>query len=258
MDLATTTAAQAADPSPLLWAIFPIAAYFLGSFPTAHLIARSRGIDLGAVGSKNYGATNLGRTLGRTYGILCFIVDAAKGAVSVLVAGWMLGALGAAAGSISTQTAWCWLATAAACMVGHTLSPWISFKGGKGVATGFGALAAMWPVLTLPAMVALLLWIVMVALLRMISLASMVAAISIPCAVFVAAFTANGAEGVRASVPFLLATIAIALFVVIKHRGNIARIRAGTEAKVGQKSTVASSEKTTDSPAISPTSTTTK
>ncbi len=254
MDLATTTAANAVDPSPFLWAVFPIAAYFLGSFPTAHLIARTRGVDLGAVGSKNYGATNLGRTLGRPYGILCFIVDAAKGAVSVLVAGWMLGALGAVAGSISTQTAWCWLATAAACMVGHTLSPWIGFKGGKGVATGFGALAAMWPVLTLPAMLALFLWIVLVAIFRMISLASIVAALSIPCAVLVAALAANGLEGVRASVPFLLATFAIALFVVIKHRSNIARIRAGTEAKVGQKPAAAPTGKAAHSPATSPTS----
>lgn len=233
--LASSAATASGDPSPLLWAALPVAAYLVGSFPTAHLLARSRGVDLGAVGSKNYGATNLGRTLGRSWGILCFAVDALKGALPVLAAGWLLGALGAPAGGISTATAWCWLATALAAILGHTLSPWIGFKGGKGVATGFGALAAMWPVLTLPAGLAILLWAAILAVSRIMSLASMVAAISIPCSVLVAALAASGLAGVRAAVPFLVATGVIAAFVVWKHRANIARMRAGTEPKVGAK-----------------------
>jgi glycerol-3-phosphate acyltransferase PlsY len=233
LSLASSAATASGDPSPLLWAALPVAAYLVGSFPTAHLLARSRGVDLGAVGSKNYGATNLGRTLGRSWGILCFVVDALKGALPVLAAGWLLGALGAPAGGISTATAWCWLATALAAILGHTLSPWIGFKGGKGVATGFGALAAMWPVLTLPAGLAILLWAAILAVSRIMSLASMVAAISIPCSVLVAALAANGLAGVRAAVPFLVATGVIAAFVVWKHRANIARMRAGTEPKVG-------------------------
>ncbi len=233
--LASSAATASGDPSPLLWAALPVAAYLVGSFPTAHLLARSRGVDLGAVGSKNYGATNLGRTLGRSWGILCFVVDALKGALPVLAAGWLIGALGAPAGGISTATAWCWLATALAAILGHTLSPWIGFKGGKGVATGFGALAAMWPVLTLPAGLAILLWTAILAVSRIISLASMVAAISIPCSVLVAALAANGLAGVRAAVPFLVATGVIAAFVVWKHRANIARMRGGTEPKVGAK-----------------------
>ncbi len=224
------------DPTPLLWAVLPVSAYLFGSFPTAHLLARSRGVDLGAVGSKNYGATNLGRTLGRPWGVACFVLDASKGALAVLAAGFILGALGAAVGSVSQSIAWCWLATAAAAIVGHTLSPWIGFKGGKGVATGFGALAAMWPVLTLPAVLALLLWIAITLISRMISLASMVAAISVPCSVVLAALSSNGLDGVAASVPFIAASSVIAVFVVFKHRSNIARIRAGTEAKIGATS----------------------
>jgi glycerol-3-phosphate acyltransferase PlsY len=227
--------AAAVSPSSLLWAALPCAAYVVGSFPTAHLLARSRGVDLGTVGSKNYGATNLGRTLGRSWGILCFVLDALKGAAPVLLAGWLLGALGAAPGSIGPATAWCWLATAAAAIVGHTLSPWIGFKGGKGVATGFGALAAMWPVLTLPAALALVLWCVLVLLFRMVSLASMVAAVAVPCAVAVASVASNGLTGARDAAPFLVVSTLIAIFVVWKHRANIARIRAGTESKVLQK-----------------------
>lgn len=222
-------------PSPILWTVLPIGAYLVGSFPTAHLLARSRGVDLGAVGSKNYGATNLGRTLGKPWGIACFLVDAIKGAIPVVAAGWMLGALGAKPGGVPSETAWCWLAVAAAGILGHTLSPWIGFKGGKGVATGFGALAAMWPVLTIPALLALVIWVALVAVFRMVSLASMVAAVLVPCAVLVSALTANGFEGVRAVVPFLAASTLIAAFVVFKHRSNIARIRAGTENKVLQR-----------------------
>ncbi|MCX5650461.1 MAG: glycerol-3-phosphate 1-O-acyltransferase PlsY [Planctomycetota bacterium] len=233
--LASSAATASGDPSPLLWAALPVAAYLVGSFPTAHLLARSRGVDLGAVGSKNYGATNLGRTLGRSWGILCFMIDATKGALPVVLGGWLLGALGAPSGGVTTATAWCWLATALAAILGHTLSPWIGFKGGKGVATGFGALVAMWPVLTLPAGLAILLWAAILAVSRIISLASMVAAISIPCSVLVAALAANGLAGVRAAVPFLVATGVIAAFVVWKHRSNIARMRAGTEPKVGAK-----------------------
>ena len=232
---ASSAATASGDPTPLLWAALPVAAYLVGSFPTAHLLARSRGVDLSTVGSKNYGATNLGRTLGRSWGILCFAIDALKGALPVLVAGWLLGALGAKAGGVSTATAWCWLATALAAILGHTLSPWIKFKGGKGVATGFGALVAMWPVLTLPAVLAIVLWGAVLAVFRIISLASMVAAMSVPCSVLVAALAANGLASVRAATPFLIASGAIGLFVVWKHRANIARIRAGVEPKVGQK-----------------------
>lgn len=144
------------------------------------------------------------------------------------------GALGEKPGAVSTEAAWLWLATAGAAIVGHTLSPWIGFRGGKGVAAGFGALASMWPVLTVPALLAFVVWAVLLLLFRMVSLASMVAAVTVPCSVLVGALSSSGAEGVRASVPFLAATSLIAVFVVFKHRANIARIRAGTENKVLQ------------------------
>jgi glycerol-3-phosphate acyltransferase PlsY len=235
MLLALADSSSTTPNQPLVWAGFLIGAYVIGSFPTAHLLARSRGVDLGSVGSKNYGATNLGRTLGKTWGILCFVLDAVKGAIPVLLSGWLLGALGASPGSLAPTAAWLWLATATAAIVGHTLSPWIGFKGGKGVATGFGALAAMWPVLTLPAALALVLWCALVLIFRMVSLASMVAAVSVPCSVLVTAISAHGIAGVRDATPFLAASGLIALFVVWKHRANIARIRAGTESKVLQK-----------------------
>lgn len=226
-------ALAASEPTPLLWSALPVGAYLVGTVPTAHLIARTRGIDLGTVGSRNYGATNLGRTLGRTFGIACFAVDAAKGAAAVLAAGALLGTLGVPATESATSGAWCWLATAGAAIAGHTLSPWIGFKGGKGVATGFGALAAMWPVMTGPALQALAIWVALVLAFRMVSLASIAAAWSVPCALLVKAALGGGVlEGVRAAGPYLVASLLIAAFVTFKHRANIARIRAGTESKV--------------------------
>ena len=225
-------AASSADPTPFLWAALLVAAYIVGSFPTAHLLARSRGVDLGAVGSRNYGATNLGRTLGRTYGIACFLIDAAKGAIPTLVAGWLLGTLGAAPVDVSILATWCWLAVAAAAIVGHTLSPWIGFKGGKGVATGFGALAAMAPAMTLPTFQALAIWAALVVAFRMVSFASIAAAWSIPVAIAVRALFDGGLDGVRAVGPYVIASLVIAVFITIKHRANLARIRAGTESKI--------------------------
>jgi glycerol-3-phosphate acyltransferase PlsY len=228
----STVATASGDPTPLLWAVLPTGAYLIGSFPTAHLIARSRGVDLGSVGSKSYGATNLGRTLGRTYGIACFLIDAAKGAIPTLVAGWLLGTLGAAPVDVSILATWCWLAVAAAAIVGHTLSPWIGFKGGKGVATGFGALAAMAPAMTLPTFQALAIWAALVVAFRMVSFASIAAAWSIPVAIAVRALFDGGLDGVRAVGPYVIASLVIAVFITIKHRANLARIRAGTESKI--------------------------
>jgi glycerol-3-phosphate acyltransferase PlsY len=227
----SSVATASGDPTPFLWAALPIGAYVIGSFPTAHLLARSRGVDLGQVGSKSYGATNLGRTLGRTWGIACFLIDALKGAIPVLVSGWLLGSLGATSG-VSSETIWCWLAVAAAAIIGHTLSPWIKFKGGKGVATGFGALVAMAPVMTLPTAQALAVWLALVVAFRMVSFASIAAAWTIPVAIAVRALFDGGIDGVRAVGPYVLASLAIAVFITIKHRANLARIRAGTESKV--------------------------
>lgn len=227
-----TAATIIKDPQPLMWATLLVGAYLAGSFPTAHLLARSRGVDLGSVGSKSYGATNLGRTLGRTWGIACFLIDALKGAIPTLVAGYLLGTLGAPPAGVAPAATWCWILTAAAAIVGHTLSPWIGFKGGKGVATGFGALAAMAPVMTVPAFQALAIWAALVVAFRMVSLASIAAAWSIPVAIVVRALFDGGIGGVRAVAPYAIAGVVIAAFITFKHRANLARIRAGTESKV--------------------------
>jgi glycerol-3-phosphate acyltransferase PlsY len=227
---------DAADHLGWYWGMSALAAFGCGSVPFGVLIARSKGVDLRAVGSGNTGATNVGRALGRRFGILCFVLDAVKGAVPVLATGWMAGILGMGTASMPSAAAWGWLGVAVAAILGHCFSPWIGFRGGKGVATGFGAVLAMWPVLTIPAISAFAVWAVVLGLTRIMALASMAGALVLPATVL--AMAIGGGEGstsIAGSLPFLAITGLIAAFVIFRHRANIVRLRQGTESRLGAK-----------------------
>lgn len=227
--------------STLHWALAAAASFACGSIPFGPIVARAHGIDLRTVGSGNIGATNVGRALGRGWGVLVYVLDAAKGALPVLGAGSMAGVLGRYPEQMPAADLWCWLLLPVAAVLGHMFSPFVGFRGGKGVATGSGALLAVWPVLTGPALVAVGLWALMLALTRMVSVASVVAAVSIPLTVAAAAVlrtgegTPDGSLPLQHSIPAITVTGAIALLVVAKHRSNMQRVLAGTEAKVGGK-----------------------
>ena len=225
---------DAADHLGWYWGLTAIGAFACGSVPFGVIIARSKGVDLRTVGSGNTGATNVGRALGRRFGILCLILDALKGAVPVLLAGWIAGILGVGAASMSAAAAWGWLGVAVSAILGHCFSPWIGFRGGKGVATGFGAVVAMWPVLTIPAISAFAVWTVVLGLTRVMALASMAGALVLPATVLAMAIGGDGATSWRGSIPFLAITGLIAAFVIFRHRGNIARLREGTESRLGK------------------------
>jgi len=221
------------------WGGSAVAAFACGSIPFGVLIARSKGVDLRTVGSGNTGATNVGRALGRRFGILCFLLDAAKGATPVLLTGWIAGILGMGAASMSPAAAWGWLGVAVAAILGHCFSPWIGFRGGKGVATGFGAVLAMWPVLTIPALSAFLVWSVVLGLTRIMALASMAGALVLPATVLAMAIGGGDrAASLRGSIPFLVITGLIAAFVIFRHRANIVRLRQGTESRLGKPAAV--------------------
>ena len=216
------------------WWTFVGIAFLSGSVPFGVIIAHLKGVDLRTVGSGNVGATNVGRALGRRFGIFCFVLDAAKGATPVLVSGGLAGILGSGATTLTPVAAWGWLAVATAAIIGHCFSPWIGFRGGKGVATGFGAVAAMWPVLTIPALAALLVWAVVLGLTRVMALASISGAMVLPATVLVRCVGDGGDEAsFRASIPFLVVTGLIAAFVLFRHRSNIARLRLGSESRLG-------------------------
>jgi glycerol-3-phosphate acyltransferase PlsY len=223
------------------WLVAALVAFACGSIPFGPIVARLRGIDLRTVGSGNIGATNVGRALGWKWGVLVYVLDAIKGAAPVLAAGAMAGILGQPADEVAPADMWWWLLMPIASVLGHMFSPFVGFKGGKGVATGSGAMLAVWPTLTGPLLVAIGLWAVLLAATRYMSVASMAAAISIPLTVAAAAAirtgdgTPDGELPIRHALPAIIVTGGVALLVVWKHRPNIERLLAGKENRLGTK-----------------------
>jgi glycerol-3-phosphate acyltransferase PlsY len=109
---------------------------------------------------------------------------------------------------------------------------WLRFRGGKGVATSLGVLLGFWPILTVPALIATAIWITVIATSRYSSLASISGAVSLPICLLV--LTAVRDDGLPGRTPLLVVHTFLALLIVVRHRANIARLRAGTEPKVGQ------------------------
>lgn len=182
--------------------------YALGSVSFALLLARSRGVDLRAVGSGNPGATNVSRALGRRAGLLVYLLDALKGFAPAAVAGWGWDdpALGAAAG--------------AGAFLGHLWPLWHRFRGGKGVATLSGAMLALAPLTAVAAGLALA---GTIAATRMVSAGSIAFGVALGPAAWV----------LREPRPvFLLAALG-GVGLVFTHRSNLARIRAGRERRIG-------------------------
>jgi glycerol-3-phosphate acyltransferase PlsY len=226
----------------LIWVGMVVGAYLLGAIPFGLLIGLAKGVDVRQHGSKNIGTANVGRTLGRKWGLLTFFLDALKGFVPVLVGGFLFKAI--ARPEVPSHLAWAWLSIGICSVAGHMWSPFLKFKGGKGVATGFGAMLAIFPILTLPAMAAFLVWVACVQTTRFIGFSSCVAALSIPillifvtpvCRYFGFFLPEPGAPVTWPLWPYVTVAIMLALMVVWRHRSNIARMLNGTEPRYGRK-----------------------
>jgi glycerol-3-phosphate acyltransferase PlsY len=224
------------------WAAAIAGAYLIGSIPFGVIIGNMKGIDIRAHGSCNPGATNVARVLGKKLGLICFALDFLKGALPVLVSGFAFEVVGKPVTALSIAQQWMWLGVAVAAVLGHMYSIFIGFRGGKGVATAFGAMLTMWPVLTLPTLGAMVVWYAAVRLTHYVSIASMLAALSVPIGYLLAhmpqqAFDQPWADtyaSLMHSSPAFIVTSLLALVVVWKHRGNIARLRRGEEPKAGR------------------------
>lgn len=190
-----------------------ISAYLLGSVPFGFVIARSRGVDLRKVGSGNIGATNVFRMVGKKWGALCFILDFLKG---FLAAGWFPFVLGV------MEVAEAGLIGGAAAIVGHNFPVWLKFRGGKGIATSAGVLAAVAP---LALLLGLGVWAVTMKLSRMVSLASILAAVGV---------AAGGWLFYRESLWTAGVLTGLAVMAVVRHRSNIQRILKGEEHRFGK------------------------
>jgi glycerol-3-phosphate acyltransferase PlsY len=190
-----------------------IAAYLIGSFPTAFLVGKANGVDLRTVGSGNLGATNVLRTIGWRAGLLVYVVDMVKGVLPVVV-------LPALAG---VARGWPWgVAFGVAAIAGHVRPIFLLGKGGgKGVATASGVFLGLAPI---PAAVAFIVFVITTSASKIVSLGSLVGSV----ALVVAMFTQE-----RAFTPLMIVSIIVALFVFYTHRENIQRLRNGTERKIG-------------------------
>lgn len=183
------------------------AAFVSGSFPTGVLLARARGVDLRQVGSGNVGASNVGRALGKKFGILVLLVDAAKGAWPVLL------------GRGLWLSDWVLAALALAAVLGHVFSIFLKGRGGKGVATALGASLALTP---LPALCAFGVFVLLYAAFRISSVGSLAGAVS-----FVGFLFAFGEAH-----PATLAYGSLAaLVIVLRHKDNLRRLARGEELK---------------------------
>ena len=196
--------------------IIALGAFLLGSIPTGYLVARAKGIDIRQHGSGNIGATNVFRTLGKPLGILVFVLDALKGFAAV----WLASRFGGGSD-------WPVIIAAVAAIAGHNYTPWLGFKGGKGIATSAGVLIALmpWAVLAIA-----LVWFAVFFATRYVSLASISAAAALPAAVGALWF-----YGCGGSAPLLGFSVLIAALAIWRHRSNIERLMAGTEHRFDRK-----------------------
>jgi glycerol-3-phosphate acyltransferase PlsY len=183
--------------------------YLLGAIPFGLVFTRLAGTqDIRQIGSGNIGATNVLRTGRKGLAAATLLADVLKGSVAVLAMAWWCGPD-------------CGLIAGAGAFLGHLFPVWLGFKGGKGVATFLGVLIAVsWPIMLIFGAI----WLALAALTRYSSIASLAACAAVPVC-----FWYTGAP--RPAATFLLMTV----LTVIMHRGNIARLRQGTEGKIGQK-----------------------
>jgi glycerol-3-phosphate acyltransferase PlsY len=194
-----------------------VVSYLLGGIPWSLIVGkRFYGVDLRELGSGNLGATNVFRALGARAAISTLLLDALKGSVAVVIAGAIVsvGSYGA------TAHEWTRVAAMLAAVAGHSYSPYIRLRGGKGVATSAGALVVLTPIAFA---IELVVFVTVVAASRMVSLGSLVAAALYP-ALVLWLYPGN--------TPLLVTVCVLAVLVVWRHRSNLVRIAKGEESKI--------------------------
>ncbi|MBI4826994.1 MAG: glycerol-3-phosphate 1-O-acyltransferase PlsY [Nitrospirae bacterium] len=201
------------DPGSYLYLLIPFS-YIIGSIPFGVIISRAKGIDIRSTGSGNIGATNVLRGVGKLPAFLTLVCDILKGAAPLFLLYLILGERGS-----SSFDLWGGMA-ALAVVLGHLFPAFLSFKGGKGVATGLGVMLFYSPA-TLAVMV--IIWLVTAAFSRYSSLSAINAYIAMPIILAL-----SGASYVKIAIGLILAVM-----IVLKHASNIKRLCSGTETKIG-------------------------
>lgn len=229
-----------------LW-LCPLAAFLAGSIPFGLLMARAKGIDIRAHGSGNIGATNVFRVMGRKYGIPCLLLDILKGFIPVALAVNFIQIAGRPVQvPLGLPEAWTMvvpetkaltaqaahIATALCAVLGHNHSPWVGFKGGKGIATSAGVLIGLMPFAVI---ILLTVWLLLAITTRYVSVASMGAALVLPLVTLWGSWHHGRIQDGTWNKPLFILTVFIAASAVWKHRSNIRRLMDGTENRFGRK-----------------------
>ncbi len=186
-------------------------AFLSGSIPWSWLIGRFRGVDIRNRGSGNTGATNLFRVCGKGPGIAGMLLDVLKGILPLLAAKYGIQGIMPPAGD------WAVAAASIFAVLGHVFTPWLGFKGGKGVATTFGVLLILSPLTVAAGLAAFLL---SVAVTRYISVGSIMAAVAVIPAVFILE---------PGKLPVQIIICSVAILVILRHKSNIVRLMRGEE-----------------------------
>lgn len=208
-------------PMTLAFILAPLLSYLIGSIPFAFIVARVfGGLDITQHGSGNVGATNVSRVMGWRYGVPVFLLDTVKGFLPVYLASTQLG--------LSPEQPLVILCGATA-ILGHTFPVYLRFKGGKAAATSVGVFMVLAP---LPILGALMVWCIVLFVSKYVS----VATISGSVALF-SLFLYSNPDPFGDGRYLLAVSFAMPLLIIIRHKENIKRLMAGTEPKLGQKST---------------------
>lgn len=210
--------------SPVIYALIPIA-FLMGSIPCGVIFTKGSGVDLRSTGSKNIGATNVLRSAGKWPALLTLLGDMLKGALPVIICNYLIDniepSMQSAEHARIMRDLWPGLVGLSA-VLGHMFSVFLSFKGGKGVATGLGVLLAYSPAV---AGIMLLIWIAVAFVFKYSSLAAISAVTAMPVI-----FILFNASTVKVTIAVVLAAL-----IIYKHKSNIKNLIEGTESRIGKK-----------------------
>jgi glycerol-3-phosphate acyltransferase PlsY len=211
-----------------------VGCYLVGGIPFGFLVGRLHGLDIRKAGSGNIGATNVGRLLGRKWGILVFVLDVCKGLLPTLGLGQFLPGAEGLAGWSPAVVNTAWLAGGVACILGHNFPIYLRFRGGKGVATSLGVVLGVYPYLTVSGLCAFGVWVVVTLISRYVSAGSICAAVAFPIC-YLAWLGLRREPDWSANLPIVGFAVLMSGLVIYRHRENIKRLRAGTESKIGSR-----------------------
>jgi len=220
-------------------------AFLMGSIPFGLLIAKSKGIDIRQLGSGNIGATNVLRVMGKKFGIPCLLLDVLKGFIPTLLAITLIRFAGQPAGiSISGLLPFAktdnpqllaqslQVLTGLFAILGHNYSPWVGFKGGKGIATSAGVVIALMPAAIV---ILVLFWLLLFLTTRYVSVASVGAVVVLPLITLWGSWHHGRIQDGTWNKPLFVFAVLVAVLGIWKHRSNIQRLMAGTENRFAKR-----------------------